>query len=343
MIRFALVAASTLGFMLTAALCSLLLPLRGRPKLPPPKKQDAAPERTDLAGVSEDAVSLSPARPPAFGGLCLMLGALAAAGVGWTAACVAQPQLLEGGVTSRLLAGLCGGLAFGAVGAADDLVRLRRRQPLGLRRGPRLLLEAGAAALVMLLLRGTLPTGVLLPFGGYWELGALAPVVWGGGLVALAECARSADGADGTVCGAGFIAMLGLMTVLTILGWFALGVFPAALAGALMAFLLWNFPPARMAAGTAGSLFVAGAIGCISLSAGYPELAVPLALPFWLEGGMVALQILSCKLRGRPLFATAPWHHWLEKRGKGPVSVFYWLCAAALLGLWMAVQMTRWA
>ena len=29
MIRFALVAASTLGFMLTAALCSLLLPLRG--------------------------------------------------------------------------------------------------------------------------------------------------------------------------------------------------------------------------------------------------------------------------------------------------------------------------
>ena len=256
---------------------------------------------------------------------------------------MAQPQLLEGGVTSRLLAGLCGGLAFGAVGAADDLVRLRRRQPLGLRRGPRLLLEAGAAALVMLLLRGTLPTGVLLPFGGYWELGALAPVVWGGGLVALAECARSADGADGTVCGAGFIAMLGLMTVLTILGWFALGVFPAALAGALMAFLLWNFPPARMAAGTAGRLFVAGAIGCISLSAGYPELAVPLALPFWLEGGMVALQILSCKLRGRPLFATAPWHHWLEKRGKGPVSVFYWLCAAALLGLWMAVQMTRWA
>ena len=218
MIRFALVAASTLGFMLTAALRSLLLPLRGRPKPPPPKKQDAAPERADLAGVPEDAASLSPARPPAFGGLCLMLGALAAAGVGWTAACVAQPQLLEGGVTSRLLAGLCGGLAFGAVGAADDLVRLRRRQPLGLRRWPRLLLEAGAAALVMLLLRGTLPTGVLLPFGGYWELGALAPVVWGGGLVALAECARSADGADGTVCGAGFIAMLGLMTVLTILG-----------------------------------------------------------------------------------------------------------------------------
>lgn len=339
MIRFALVAASTLGFVLTAALCSLILPLRGQPKPPPAQKQDPVPEPLSPADAPKPAPPA--ARPPAFGGLCLMLGALAAAGVGWTAACAAQPQLLAGGMTSRLLAGLGGALAFGAVGAADDLVRLRRRQPLGLRRGPRLLLEMGAAALVLLLLRGALPTGVVLPVVGYWDLGPLAPLVWGGGLVALAECARSADGADGTVCGAGFAAMLGLMTVLTILGWFALGVFPAALAGALMAFLLWNFPPAKMAAGTAGSLFVAGAIGCIPLSAGYPELAVPLALPFWLEGGMVALQILSCKLWGRPLFATAPLHHWLEQRGKSPVSVFYWLCAAALAGLWLAVQLAR--
>ena len=42
MIRFALVAASTLGFMLTAALCSLLLPLRGRPK-PRPRKIKTLP------------------------------------------------------------------------------------------------------------------------------------------------------------------------------------------------------------------------------------------------------------------------------------------------------------
>lgn len=68
MIRFALVAASTLGFMLTAALCSLLLPLRGRPKPPPPKKQEAAPERADLAGVPEDAASLSRPVPRPLGG-----------------------------------------------------------------------------------------------------------------------------------------------------------------------------------------------------------------------------------------------------------------------------------
>ena len=51
---------------------------------------------------------------------------------------------------------------------------------------------------------------------------------------------------DGIVCGASFAAMLGLMGVMTLLGWFPLGVLPAALAGSLMAFLLWNFPPAKL-------------------------------------------------------------------------------------------------
>ncbi len=49
---------------------------------------------------------------------------------------------------------------------------------------------------------------------------------------------------------------------MTLLGWFPLGVLPAALAGALMAFLLWNFPPAKLRVGV-GSLFLAGVLGCV--------------------------------------------------------------------------------
>lgn len=48
-------------------------------------------------------------------------------------------------------------------------------------------------------------------------------MVWLAILVALAESARTADGMDGTVCGCAFIAMLGLMTAMTLLGWFPLG------------------------------------------------------------------------------------------------------------------------
>ena len=340
MIRFALIVASVLGFALTAALGNLMVPLLRELQR---TMRGAQPEQEIDRKEPEEPV-------PTIGGLCLMVGTLAAVGVGWLAACAAQPSLLgsDRQMTSRLLIALLGSLAFGAVGLADDLARIRSRYPnglgLGLRRTQRLALECTAAALVLglLALNGCLPTGLILPGAGYVEC-ALAPLLWAVLLVAMAEAARAADGADGTVCGAAFVAMLGLMMLETQLGWFPLAVFPAALAGALMAFLLWDFPPAKLHPGKCGCLFAAGAIGCIPLCIGYAELSVPLALPFWLEGGMVALQILFYRRRGRPLFAAAPLHRWLEKRGLSAVNVFYSLCALSVCGLALAVRLARWA
>ena len=340
MIRFALIVASVLGFALTAALGNLMVPLLRelerslRGQAPDPKTE---PQHEPLQPV------------PALGGLCLMVGTLAAVGVGWLAACAAQPSLLgsDRQMTSRLLIALLGSLAFGAVGLADDLARIRSRYPnglgLGLRRTQRLALECIAAALVLglLALNGCLPTGLILPGAGYVEC-ALAPLLWAVLLVAMAEAARVADGADGTVCGAAFAAMLGLMMLETQLGWFPLAVFPAALAGALMAFLLWDFPPAKLHPGRCGCLYAAGAIGCIPLCIGYAELSIPLALPFWVEGGMVLLQVLFCRWKGRPLFAAAPLHRWLEKRGMSAVNIFYSLCALSVCGLALAVCLARW-
>ena len=342
MIRFALIVASTLGFFLTAALGNFMVPLlqafySGQaPELPP---EEAGPQN-DEEPPPEPAT-------PTLGGLCLMVGTLAAVGVGWTAACVAEPALLgdEGLWTTRLLIALFGALVFGCVGLADDLARLRRRAPLGLRRPVRLGLEAAAAAAMQVLLAANhcLATGLTLPLLGYCELGAFAPAVWELLLVGLAESARVADGADGVVSGSAFLGMLGLMGAMTILGWFPLAVLPAALAGALMAFLLWNFPPAKLLPGSVGCLFLAGALGCVPLSIGWPGLSLPLGLPYWLEGGMVALQILVYRAsKGRKqLFGTAPLHRWLERRGRTAVSVFYTFCVFAMLGLALALQMAR--
>ena len=116
---------------------------------------------------------------------------------------------------------------------------------------------------------------------------------------------------------------------------------PAALAGALLAFLLWNFPPAKLRPGSCGCLYLAGVLGCVPLCIGYAELSIPLALPFWAEGGMVLLQILYHRITGRPLFRAAPLHRWLEARGAGPVTIFYWLCALGVCGLALALAFVR--
>ncbi len=63
----------------------------------------------------------------------------------------------------------------------------------------------------------------------------------------------------------------------------------------------------------------------------------------WLEGGMVALQILVYKAsKGRKqLFGTAPLHRWLEKRGFDPVNIFYIFGVLAMLGLALTLQAAR--
>ena len=114
MIRFALVVASVLGFVLTAALGNMMVPLLR-------ELQRAA------RGTQPD--SDAPDSPvPTMGGLCLMVGTLAAVGVGWTAACVAQPELLgaESLLSVRLLTALLGALLFGGVGLLEDLARIRK-------------------------------------------------------------------------------------------------------------------------------------------------------------------------------------------------------------------------
>ena len=41
------------------------------------------------------------------------------------------------------------------------------------------------------------------------------------------------------------------------------------------------------------------------------------------------------------MFRAAPLHRWLEARGAGPVTVFYWLCALGVCGLALALAFVR--
>ena len=125
--RFALAAAVVLGFALTAALCSLFVPLR---RVLERREQQQQP-------VQSEQPRPAPLRAPLWGGLCAAAGTVAAVGVGWLAACVGQPELLgsEGRLMTRLLTALAGSLAFGAVGFAEDLARMRSPAALGLQIG----------------------------------------------------------------------------------------------------------------------------------------------------------------------------------------------------------------
>lgn len=248
--RFALAAAVVLGFALTAALCSLFVPLR---RVLERREQNQQPAQSEQPRPA-------PLRAPLWGGLCAAAGTVAAVGVGWLAACVGQPELL----------------------------------------------------------------------------GSAVPFLWAVLMVALAECARIAERDEGTVCGAAFVAMLALMMAEAGLGVPGLAVLPAALAGALVALLLWAFPPARLGVGCCGSLLAAGAIGCIPLSLDMTSLTVPLALPFWAAGGLLAAQLLGAKRTGKPLRC------WVKKHKMSPETVFLCSFALSAVGYVLALALLRW-
>lgn len=172
---------------------------------------------------------------------------------------------------------LAGGLIF-FVGLLDDL--------RGLGPGPKLAIELLAALIVM-------TSGLLIQtvtvLGVSWHLGWLAwPVttVW---LVGMTNAFNLLDGIDGLAAGIAAIAGAACGAILIVRGHPAEATLLAAVVGAALGFLVFNFAPASIFLGDCGSLlfgFILAATaiagwqkGATALAAGVPLLifALPIA------------------------------------------------------------------
>jgi len=103
------------------------------------------------------------------------------------------------------------------------------------------------------------------PFGGSIHLGWLSlpiTVFW---LVGLSNAFNLIDGIDGLASGVAFFAASTLLAVALFLGNILPSLFTAALAGATLGFLRYNFNPARIFMGDSGSLFLGFTIAAISI------------------------------------------------------------------------------
>ena len=155
---------------------------------------------------------------------------------------------------------------------------------------------------------------ISLPFIGPVDFGALGLILMLFWVVGLVNTVNVSDGLDGLAAGICFIVAL-------LLFWsanqsFQLTVAPAhltlALAGALLGFLFFNFPPARVFMGDSGSMFLGYIIGGISIM-GLLKTATILGLVFpLLVLGMpvtdLTFAIIRRKLRGQSM-ATADRGH----------------------------------
>ncbi len=249
-------------------------------------------------------------------------------------------------------------LGFGAVGFADDYLKLTRRNHKGVPGRVRLAAE-GAIALVAAVWVISLTTegletalavpvfkDLLLDLG--WAFLALSVLV----IVGSSNAVNLTDGLDGlaivpVMIAAGCFALIAYLVgnvvfaeylqIHYVQGTGELAVFCAGLVGASLGFLWFNAPPAMVFMGDTGSLSCGGALGGIAVITKHELVLAIIGGLFVLETVSVIVQVLSFKLTGRRIFRMAPLHHHFEKKGwrEETIVVRFWIIAAilALIGL----------
>jgi len=257
-------------------------------------------------------------------------------------------------------------MAFGAIGFADDYIKIVHRRNLGLSARAKMSLQILASALVGISLvylewQGSYSTQLMVPFFKnlrprfmipallqlpHFGLLAFIPFVLFVILVIVgsSNAVNLTDGLDGLAIGCTIIAA-GALTVLTYVSGHAvfadylelqrmplvgeLTIFCGSMVGASIGFLWYNAHPAQIFMGDVGSLALGGAIGTMAVVI-KQELLLPfIGGIFVLEALSVILQVGSYKLRKKRIFRMAPLHHHFELMGwsESKVIVRFWIGA----------------
>ncbi len=237
---------------------------------------------------------------PRMGGVAVIAGFLAALAVTLTLG----PDWLPSWKRDALLGLVLGGILIGIVGAIDDVREIgAKRKLLGQVVAATLAAAAGARFLVFDVPGlGTMdipaPAGIALG------------VVW---ILAFINAMNLIDGLDGLAGGVAFFAAVTNAIIAALTGNDLALVLNAALGGAVLGFLFYNFNPATIFLGDTGSMFLGYTLGAASLLTGRQKEStlVSLLVPILALGVPMADTVFTMVRRflaNRPIFAADRGH-----------------------------------
>ena len=243
-------------------------------------------------------------------------------------------------------------LGFGAVGLADDYLKVVQKQNKGVSGWTKLIGQVliATAAVSILLLDPDFTTKLSVPFFkniqpdlGWFYLPFAVFVI-----VGASNGVNLTDGLDGlaigpTVVAAGMFAlfvyvaghaqMARYLQVLPVSGVGEVAVFCAALAGAGLGFLWFNAYPAQVFMGDIGSLSLGGALGFVAVLCKQEFILMIVGGVFVLETLSVILQVGYYKFSGgKRIFRMAPLHHHFELKGipESKIIIRFWILSILL-------------
>ena len=246
-------------------------------------------------------------------------------------------------------------VGMAAIGFVDDYLKFTRKRSLGLSKRAKFLGQLTVAGLFAF---GAQQAGVSthLAFARPIEGIDLGPffVVWVLlMLTGAANGANLADGMDGLAAGSGAL-MVGAYTIIAfwqsrnvqtyaeVIDPRELAIVAAAMLGAILGFLWWNAPPARIFMGDVGSNAIGGLLAALALLTNTHLLLPVVAGLYVAETLSVMIQVASFRLTGKRVFRMAPFHFHFDLLGwpETTVVIRFWILAgigvALGLGLFYA-------
>ena len=234
---------------------------------------------------------------------------------------------------------------FGLVGFLDDFCKAQFKRNLGLTSLQKALLHMAVSAIFVYILykQGIITSSLYIPFVNVsFEIHPLAYVFIA--MFIMVGCDNAVnitDGVDGLCASVTLPVMVFFAAVAYAKGAYDLAVLPAALTGGLIAYLFYNWHPAKVFMGDTGSLFLGGVICALAFALDMPLILVPIGLVYIAETLSVILQVGYFKLtHGKRLFKMAPIHHHFEMCGwkeEKIVIVFTVITALACVAAWLGV------
>jgi len=312
-----------ISFMISVILCPILIPFLKKLKFGQFVRDDGPESHLKKTGT------------PTMGGLVILFS-------------IIITTLLYIGKFQEMIPVLFTTVGFGLIGFLDDYVKVVMKRSLGLRAWQKLVGQILVTAIFGYYLVNYTDVGsaVLIPFSGgfldgrYLDVSFLFIPMLFVVVLGTVNGANFTDGLDG-------LASSVTLLIATFFSVVAIGVqsgispITCAVAGSLLAFLVYNMYPARVFMGDTGSLALGGFVAASAYMLRMPLFILIVGLVYWVEVLSVMIQVGYFKISGgKRIFKMAPIHHhfelcgWSETRVVGVFAIVTAvLCIVALMGI----------
>ena len=211
-------------------------------------------------------------------------------------------------------------LSFGFIGFLDDFTKIKYKRNLGLTSLQKAMLQMALSALFLYAMyrSGSMDTHLYIPFANVSI--QLHPIVYiFFAMFVMVGCDNAVnltDGVDGLAGSVTIPVMAFFTAAAAAMGKWDLALLPAALLGGLIAYLFYNWHPAKVFMGDTGSLFLGGVVCALAFALEMPMILILVGFVYICETLSVILQVSYFKLtHGKRIFKMAPIHHHFEMCG----------------------------